>query len=66
MLREYKSKNGKRNLMTQIIGKKHRKLSKKKSKLDKLQEVLKKTSQKEGLQNLNLTEIVEQCRLALL
>jgi hypothetical protein len=39
MLREDKNKNGKRNLETQIIGKKEIKLSKKKEKLEKLQEV---------------------------
>jgi hypothetical protein len=43
-LREDKNKNGKRNPETQITGKKERKLSKKKSKLEKLQEVPEKTS----------------------
>jgi hypothetical protein len=38
-LREDKNKNGKRNTETHITGKKERKLSKKKSKLEKLQEV---------------------------
>jgi hypothetical protein len=65
MLREDKNKNGKRNTMTQNTGKKARKLSKKKAKLEKLQEVLEKTLQKEGLQNLNLAEIEKQCRMAL-
>jgi hypothetical protein len=36
LLGEYKNKNGKRNPKTQIIGKKERKLSKKKAKLEKL------------------------------
>jgi hypothetical protein len=45
MLREDKNKNGKRNPETQITGKKARKLSKKKAKLEKLQEVPEKTSQ---------------------
>jgi hypothetical protein len=36
MLREDKNENRKRNLETRIIGKKARKLSKKKSKLEKL------------------------------
>jgi hypothetical protein len=36
MLREDKNKNGKRNPETQITGKKERKLSKKKEKLEKL------------------------------
>jgi hypothetical protein len=51
--------------VTQITGKKARKLSKKKAKLEKLQEVPEKTSQKEGLQNLNFVGIAEQRRLAL-
>jgi hypothetical protein len=38
-LRESKNKNGKRNPETQITGKKARKLSKKKAKLEKLWEV---------------------------
>ena len=37
-LRESKNQNGKRNPETQITGKKARKLSKKKAKLEKLQE----------------------------
>jgi hypothetical protein len=65
MLREDKNNNGKRNPVTQITGKKARKLSKKKAKLEKLQEVPERTSQKEGLQNLNFVGISEQCRLAL-
>jgi hypothetical protein len=44
-----KNKNGKRNRVTQIIGKKARKLKKKKENLQKLQEAPKRTSQKEGL-----------------
>jgi hypothetical protein len=43
--RENKNTNGKRNPEAQITGKKARKLSKKKSKLEKLQEVPKKSSQ---------------------
>jgi hypothetical protein len=39
MPREDKNQNGKRNPVTQITGKKARKLSKKKAKLEKLQEV---------------------------
>jgi hypothetical protein len=57
MLRKDKNKNGKRNPETWIIGKKARKLSKKKVKIEKLQEVIERTSQKEGLQNLNLVGI---------
>jgi hypothetical protein len=65
MLRRYKKKNGKRNPEMQITGKKDRKLSKKKEKLENLQEVLERTSQKEDLQNLNSVGIAEKCRLAL-
>jgi hypothetical protein len=65
MLRKDKNNNGKRNPEMQITGKKARKLSKKKAKLEKLQEVPERTSQKEGLQNLNLVGIAEQHRLAL-
>jgi hypothetical protein len=43
-----KNQNGKRNTETQITWKKARNLSKKKTKLEKLQEVPEKTSQKEG------------------
>jgi hypothetical protein len=66
MLRKDKNNNGKRNPETWIIGKKSRKISKKKEKLEKLQEVPKRTSQKEGLQKLNLVRTAEQHRLALL
>jgi hypothetical protein len=52
-----KNQNGKKNTEMQITWKKARKLSKKKAKLEKLQEVPKNTSQKEGLQNLNFTRI---------
>jgi hypothetical protein len=61
-----KNNNGKRKPVTQITGKKARKLSKKKENLDKLQEVLGRTSQKEGLQNWNFARITEQQRLSLL
>jgi hypothetical protein len=65
MLREDKNQNGKRNPVTQITRKKARNVSKNKAKLEKLQEVLEKTSQKEGLQNWNLTGIAEQCKISL-
>jgi hypothetical protein len=65
MLREDKNKNGKRNPETQITGKKARKLSKKKAKLEKLQEVPEKTSQEADLQNLNLAGIAEPRRMGL-
>jgi hypothetical protein len=64
-LREDKNKNGKRNPETQITGKKEKNLSKKKEKLKKLQEVTEKTSQKVGLQNLNLVGIAEPRRMGL-
>jgi hypothetical protein len=44
MLRKDKNKNGKRNPKTQITGKKARNFSKKKAKLEKLQEVPERTS----------------------
>jgi hypothetical protein len=52
-----KNQNGKRNTKMQITGKKARNISKKKAKLEKLQEVPDKTSQKEGLQNSNFVRI---------
>jgi len=67
-----KNKNGKRILEivrgTQIIEKKSRKLNKKKSKLEKLQEVTEnrgKTSQEIDLQDLNLVETTEPRRMGL-
>jgi hypothetical protein len=54
MLRKDKNKNGKRNPKTQITRKKERNTSKKKEKLEKLQEVPEKTSQNARLQNVNL------------
>jgi hypothetical protein len=65
MPREDKNQNGKRNPITQIIVKKARKLSKKKEKIEKLQESPEITLQNEGLQNLNFTRILGQRRLAL-
>jgi hypothetical protein len=44
-----KKNNGKRKPVTQITGKKARKVNKKKAKLEKLQEVPGRNSQKEGL-----------------
>jgi hypothetical protein len=64
-LREDKNKNRKRNPETRIIGKKGRKLSKKKYKLEKLHEVPKMTSQEAGLQALNLVRIAEPRRMGL-
>jgi hypothetical protein len=72
MLGEDKNRNGKRIpetvRETQITGKKERKLSKKKSKLEKLQEVTEnkwKTSQEAGLQDLNLVGTTEPRRMGL-
>jgi hypothetical protein len=65
MPREDKNDNGKRKPLIQITGKKARNLSKKKARLEKLQEVPGKTSQKEGFQNLNFIGISEQRRLEL-
>ena len=48
-----------------IRGKKDRKLSKKREKIEKLQNVSEGTSQKEGLKNWNFVEILEQRNLAL-
>ena len=56
MPRGYKNDNRKRKPVIQITGKKARKLSKKREKLEKLQEVLGKTLQKEGFQKLNFAE----------
>jgi hypothetical protein len=49
MPRGDKNQDGKRNPITQITEKKARKINKKKAKLEKLQEVPEKASQKEGL-----------------
>jgi hypothetical protein len=57
--------NGKRKPVIQITGKKARKLSKKREKLEKLQEVPENTSQKEGFQNSNFAGLSIQHRLAL-
>jgi hypothetical protein len=65
MISTDKNQNGKRNTKTQITGKKARKLSKKRAKLKKLQEVPEGTSQKEGLQNWNFIGISEQRNMAL-
>jgi hypothetical protein len=66
MLKGDKNQNGKRNTEINITGKKARKLSKKREKIEKLQKVPEGTSQKEGLQNWNFVEISKQCNLTLL
>jgi hypothetical protein len=51
MLSTDKNQNGKRNPVMHITGENARKLSKKRAKLEKLQEVPEETSQKVGFQN---------------
>jgi hypothetical protein len=65
MSKEDKNQNGKRTTETKLNGKKARKLSKKKAKLEKLQKVPKGTSQTEHLQNWNFVGISEQRHMAL-
>jgi len=65
MPREDKNQNGKRNPITQLIGKKARKISKKKEKLEKLLEVQEKTLQKEKSQKLSFAGISEQRHMEL-
>ena len=66
MPKEDKNQNGKRNSEIKLIGKKARKLSKKRPKIENLQKVPEGTSQKENFQNLCFIEISEQCHMALL
>jgi hypothetical protein len=65
MPKEDKKQNGKRHTKTKPTGKKARKLSKKRPKIDKLQKVQEGTSQKENLQNWSFAGITEQCHMAL-
>jgi hypothetical protein len=60
-----KNQNGKRNTKTKITGKKARNLSKKRAKLENLQNIPKGTSQKEKLKNLNFIGISEQRNMEL-
>jgi hypothetical protein len=60
-----KNQNGKSQTKTKLTGKKARKLSKKRDKINKLQKVLEETSQKENLQNWSFAGITEQCHMAL-
>jgi hypothetical protein len=62
MPREDKNQNGKRNTETQIIGKKARKLSKKKAKLEKLQTTPERTSQKEGIPEFELRRDINEAQ----
>jgi hypothetical protein len=65
MLKGDKNQNGKRNTEINITGKKARKLSKKREKIEKLQKVPEGTSQKESLQNWNFVGISEPSNMAL-
>jgi uncharacterized protein YjaZ len=60
-----KNQNGKRNTEMKLTGKKARKLSKKRAKIEKLQKVAKGTSQKENLKNWSFARITEQCHMQL-
>jgi hypothetical protein len=60
-----KNQNGKRNTKTNITGKKARKLSKKRAKIEKLQKVSEGTSQREGLKKWNFVGISEQHNMEL-
>ena len=57
MPKENKNQNGKRIVEMKLMGKKVRKLSKKKANIGRLQQVPKGTSQKETLQNWSFTRI---------
>jgi hypothetical protein len=59
MPRGDKNHNGKRNTETKLAGKKDKKLSKKRSNIEKLEKVPEGTSQKENLQNWDFIEIEE-------
>jgi hypothetical protein len=65
MLRGDTNQNGKRNPIMHIRGKNDRNISKKKVRLEKLEEVPKGTLQKEGLKKLNFARILEQHNMAL-
>jgi hypothetical protein len=65
MLKEDRNQNGKRQTELKITGKKARKLSKKRAKIEKLQEIPDGTSQKENLQNGSFVGISEQRPMAL-
>jgi hypothetical protein len=65
MLKEDRNQNGKRQTELKITGKKARKLSKKRVKIEKLQEIPDGTSQKENSQNGSFARISEQRPMAL-
>jgi hypothetical protein len=58
--KEDKNQNGKRHTEMKLTGKKARKLSKKRAKIEKLQKDPEGTSQKEILQNWSFVGISEQ------
>jgi hypothetical protein len=60
------NQNGKRNIETKLTGKKARNLSKKRSKIKKLQKVSEGTSQRENLQNWSFAGITEQRHMEIL
>jgi hypothetical protein len=65
MLREDKNQNGKRHIKTKLTGKKDRKLSQKRDKMEKLSKVLEGTTQKENLQNWSFVGISKQRHMEL-
>jgi hypothetical protein len=60
MSKENKNQNGKGITEMKLTGKKARKLSKKRAKIDRLHKIPEGATQKENLQNLNFVEISEQ------
>jgi hypothetical protein len=65
MSKEDKNQNGKSNTETKLIGKKVRKISKKKDKIEKLQKVPEGTSLNENMKNWSFVKISEQRHMAL-
>ena len=65
MLKGDKNKNGKRNTEKKVTGKKARKISKKRAKIEKLHKVLEGTLHREGLQDWNFVGISEQRNMEL-
>jgi hypothetical protein len=63
--KENRNQNGKRQTELKITRKKARKLSKKRAKIEKLQEIQDRSSQKENLQNGRFIEILEHRPMAL-
>jgi hypothetical protein len=65
MPREENNQNEKRMTKTKFTGKKDKKIMKKKEKLEKLQNVLEETLQKENMLNLSFVGIAEQQNMPL-